>query len=425
MTKTVTNIEFKIYPEILELLDKHNSHLLLGNGFNLGLGVDTRYEAIFKKMTENDYGVYNEARDIVAQCNYDLEEFIGKLNEDISANNLFLKKYIANKVKYDFMKATHEIVKNEIKNIYAEKNEEIFILLQNFTNYFTLNYDPFLYLLLLNYKLEDSGIEHKALAMQPSLKFIEKNINEAQNNIYSEIRKARKEGTVKISVGGKSTPTLNTMDNITKKQFVSNIELYSRNQNKGWKTTDIEKVVKKILEEEKKNKVLSAVNDGSKQMTFGGVSEYVFDVNRKTQNLFFLHGAFHIYRDGKREKKITKTSDKALYDRLEVILNNEDRDIICVFQAENKIDEINKSEYLKRALAKLSTLTGSMVIIGSSLSDNDKHIFDNIGKSRIDTIYISTQKSAVEKDYKKASKMFDNKRIVLFDMETISYAKSS
>ena len=31
------------------------------------------------------------------------------------------------------------------------------------------------------------------------------------------------------------------------------------------------------------------------------------------------------------EKKITQTSDKALYDRIEEILNNEDRDIVLCF----------------------------------------------------------------------------------------------
>lgn len=421
MAKKMNKIEFKTYSEVLELLDKQNSHLLLGNGFNRGLGVNTRYEDIFEKMTENDYGVYKEVKDIVAQCDYDLEKFIGKLKGDINANNSFLKKYVANKVKYDFMKATYEIVKDKIKNIYAEKNEGVFLLLQKFTNYFTLNYDPLLYLLLLNFKLEDNDIERKAIAMQPSLKFIEKDMNEARNNIYSEIKKAREKGAVEISIEGKSNSTLKAMDKMTKKQFVSNIEVYSKDQNKGWKATDIEKVVKKILEEEKRNKVLSVVNDGSKQMVFEGMAESVFDVNLETQNLFFLHGAFHIYKDGKIEKKITQTSDKSLYDRLEEILNNEDRDIICVFQAENKIDEINKSKYLKSALAKLSTLTGSMVIIGSSLSGSDQHVFDNIKKSKIDTIYIASKKSNIAKDYNRASKMFRNKTVILFDRDTISY----
>ncbi len=425
VVNTMNKIEFKTYREVLELLDTHNSHLLLGNGFNRGLGVNTSYEAIFGRMTENDYGIYKEMKGVVAQCGHDLEKFIGMLEKDINVNNTFLKKYVANKVKYDFMKATYEIVKNEIKNIYAEKNEGVFILFQKFTNYFTLNYDPLLYLLLLNFKLKDSDIECKAIAMQPSLKFIEKDMNEAQNNIYSKIKRAREVGTVNINAGENSVATSKSMGKMNRKHFVSAIELYSKGQNKGWKPTGIEKVIKKILEEEKKNQVLSVVNDGSKQMTFEGMTEFVFNVNLETQNLFFLHGAFHIYRDGKMEKKITQTSDKALYDRIEEILNNEDRDIVCVFQSENKIDEINKSEYLKNALAKLLTLSGSMVIIGSALSDNDKHIFDNINKSKIDTIYIASKESNMKNDYNRASEIFTNKKVILFDRDTISYGSQN
>ena len=153
------------------------------------------------------------------------------LEKDINVNNTFKK--CNNKVKYIFMKATYEIVKNEIKNIYAEKNEGVFILFQKFTNYFTLNYDPLLYLLLLNFKLKDSDIECKAIAMQPSLKFIEKDMNEAQNNIYSKIKRAREVGTVNINAGENSVATSKSMGKMNRKHFVSAIELYSKGQNKG------------------------------------------------------------------------------------------------------------------------------------------------------------------------------------------------
>ncbi len=408
------------YKETLEELQEQECHLLLGNGFNRGLGVDTSYESIFKKMIENNHGVYKDAGKIVAESNYDLEMFIGKLIDDIKNENLFLKKYIGNKVKYDFKKAAHEIVKSEIKNIYAEKNEGIYLLLKNFTNYFTLNYDSFLYLLLLNFKLENTGKE-KTIAIQPSLKFIEKDMNDIQNDIYTEIQEARKTGTVKINIGNNSE-IMQSMDKLTKKNFISEIEIYSKNQNKNWKTSDIERVVKSILEEEKKNKILDNVDDGSKQQTlFNGNKEFIFNVEQETQNIFFLHGAFHIYKDETEYKKITQTSDKALYDKLEEILNNDEKEIVCIFQAENKIDEINKSEYLKKSYNKLSKLSGRMVIIGCSLSENDNHIYEQISNSKIDTLYISSRESSKESVYKKAKTLFSNKEIILFDRETISY----
>ena len=60
----MNKIEFKTYREVLELLDTC-MHLLLGNGFNR-VSVNTSYEAIFGRMTENDYGIYKEMKGVVA-----------------------------------------------------------------------------------------------------------------------------------------------------------------------------------------------------------------------------------------------------------------------------------------------------------------------------------------------------------------------
>jgi len=409
------------YKDVLKQIEGIECHLMLGNGFNRGLGVNTSYESIFQKMAENNHGIYKEAENIAIESNYDLEQFIGKLTESIDKTNQFLRKYVANKIKFDFMKAAHEIVKSEIKNIYAKKNEGIFVLLKNFTNYFTLNYDSFLYLLLLNFRLDDNSAK-KTIAIQPSLKFIEEDMNATQNDIYSEIKEAREKGVLNIKIGNSANSETTPLNMLTKTHFKNEITQYSKSQNKNWKSADIERVVKSILEEEKKNKILELVNDGSGiQSLFDGTKEFVFDVNRETQNLFFLHGAFHIYRDGKIEKKITQSSDKALYDRLEEILNNDERDIICIFQAENKISEINKSEYLKNAYNKLSKLGGTMVIIGCSLSENDNHIYEQINKSGINTLYISATKASKSKIEERVKKIFHSKKIVLFEAESISY----
>ncbi|MBY7734832.1 DUF4917 family protein [Francisella philomiragia] len=409
------DIKTSTYKEVIsEIKDKEN-HLLLGNGFNYGLGVNTGYKEIFKKMLDN-HGIYQDAENIVTNSNYDLEEFIGKISENITNDNKFLKKYIANKIKLDFMKATHEIVKSSIKNVYSEKNEGIYLLLSKFTNYFTLNYDSFLYLLLLQFKISDKNKE-KAISFTSSLKFIEEDMNENQNNIYKEIKELRVNGTLTITFEGIGNTT--NMANLTKTHFEAEIKKYNKDNNKNWKIKDIQRVAKLIWEEEKKNNILENVDDGSRLDL--GIDEHVFYVENRTQNLFFLHGAFHIYKDKKYIKKITKSTDKALYDKLEEIINCEEKDIVCVFQANDKIEEINNNEYLKKAHQKLSELSGSLVIIGCSISDNDKHIFDQINESNIDTIYISSTKNSVATIKNQAEIMFPNKKIVLFLAETISY----
>ena len=102
-------------------------------------------------------------------------------------------------------------------------------------------------------------------------------------------------------------------------------------------------------------------------------------------------------------------------------MDNESKELICVFTNENKINEINDSPYLQRNLSELSNLSGSMVIIGSSLDDNDKHIFDCINESKVSKIYFSSSENKFENDLEKLKKIFSNKEFVLFDRDTISY----
>ncbi|WP_320019022.1 DUF4917 family protein [Labilibaculum manganireducens] len=409
------------YKEVINEIQHKENHLLIANGFNYGLGVNTGYGAIFNKMAKNNKKIYNDALKMVEDCDFDLEYFIGKLEEDINEDNTFLRKYISNKIKLDFMQATHEIVKSEIKNIYTDKNDGIFVLLKEFTNYFTLNYDSFLYLLLLKYK----PIENKkknAIAFMPSLKFIETDLDTNQNNIYSEIKNARVNGKLRLNLGSPSNSLEKDCRMLTKTHFTTEIKEYSKTHKKGWQTKDIDKVVKQIFQEEKSNEFLSKIDDGSKQQTLFDIPEFVYDVNSNTQNLFFLHGAFHIYKDGELYKKITQQSDKALYEKLEDVLNNDEQDVVCVFQRSNKTDAINNNDYLKHCFEKLACLSGNLVIIGSSLADNDDHIFEQINSSSIDKIYISAFGN-MEEVFEAAKSKFPNKEIYLFDAKTISYEK--
>ncbi len=418
----VKEAPFIDYKDVISEIEAKENHLLIGNGFNYGLGINTGYGAIFKKMTENNRGVYGEAMSMMNECNFDLEEFIGRLEADINDENVFLKKYVRNKVKFDFMQATHEIVKSEIKNIYAEKNEGIFILLQNFTNYFSLNYDSFLYLLLLKHKLSEND-EKNSIAFQPSLKFIKDDFDVKQNNIYTEIKKAREEGMWTVNMGDENSTMNKPFNQTTKTSFANAVKEYSKTNKKWWKPVDIDRVVTKIIKEEQQNLILSNVDDGFRltKNLFDGTNEWVCDSEILSQNLFFLHGAFHIYNHKQCIKKITQESDKALYDKLEEIINNEDKDIVCVFQHNDKKSAIEKNDYLLKCLNKLEMLKGNMVIIGSSLADNDDHIFEKINNSDIETIYISTLSNKKETCHELAKNKFPSKKIVLFDAETISY----
>lgn len=62
-----------------------------------------------------------------------------------------------------------------------------------------------------------------------------------------------------------------------------------------------------------------------------------------------------------------------------------------------------------------------MVIIGSSLAENDNHIFEQINNSKIDVVYISILAKEIEKISELAKTKFPSKKIYFFDAESISY----
>lgn len=410
-------VKFLKYDDVLQAIRNTKNHLLIGNGFNRGLAVDTSYKNIFHKMLESDNSVYADAREIIEKCNYDLEAFIGELIKIIPQSNVFLEKYINNKIKLDFMRAAQEIVKSEVRKVYSEEKKGVFLLLSNFTNYFTLNYDSLVYLLLMKYKPANDMI----IALQPTLDFQKGELDTQHNRIYHEIKAARDKGTLGLQFGEDEEIVSEPLKTTKKASFTMATKEYAVLQNKGWTTRDIERAVDIILEEEKDEERITSADDGFRLRSLYEENEYAYDVQTQTQNLFFLHGAFHIYKDGKEIKKITQKSDKALYDRLEETLNNDNKELVCVFRADGKEDEINKNEYLKLAQDKLSSISGTMVIIGCSFSDNDQHIFNQINRSNITTLYISVLPPDLDSIYKNAKLYFPEKRIIMFDASTISY----
>ncbi len=410
----MNEIKLITYNEILESLNSDKSHLLLGNGFNNSLGIKTDYKSIFEGMKDG-YKGYKDLNRVIEADGYDIEKVIGRLKGQIieADNKDFLDNYISTKIKLDFMKSTHEIVKEQIKNIYQEKNEEIFLLFKCFKNYFTLNYDSFLYLLLMKFKkatLNEANGE--AIAIQNTLKFQESDMN-SESEVYTKIQQAYDEGSLSIDVAGKEV--VRKLNILSKTKFVSEVKEYYKNEYNGKIIERAVNLLWKRKEEEERKRILS-VNDG-----FLFHQDDFLYINKKTQNLFFLHGAFHIYEKNEKIYKMTQKSDKALYERLEKILENENEEVVCVFTDANKTVEINKNVYLSTASEKLLTLEGSMVIIGSSLSENDNHIFTKINKRKIDTINLASQECDKTDDYTKATNIFVDKKIILFDRNTISY----
>lgn len=395
----------KTYKEVLSIIESASceNHLLLGNGFNLSLGVDTSYEKIFELMRDN-FNVYNELK--IENENYDVEFIIGKLKEQINEGDLkpFLEKFINNKIKLDFMKSAYQIVKSQIKDIYNEKNGGLGLLFKNFNNYFSLNYDPLLYLVLMKYR-ENKNI----LTFQNTLKF---KVEDNQNKEVFSYLEIYNNWTKKL-VGPQNKAIEKPLSELTKVDFTNQLKQILKSQGKAINQQVLELAYEKL----KENFVKLTINDGYNLVN----NDLIF--NRfQNQNVFFLHGAFHIYeKKNKLCYKITQTQNKALYEKLETILNDENQEIICVFTNENKIGKINENQYLKKGFDELAHLKGKLMIIGSSIDQNDQHIFNQINLSSINEIYYASSFESEISDLKRLNRAFVDKKITLFDRKTISY----
>ncbi|MFJ3048263.1 DUF4917 family protein [Herbaspirillum chlorophenolicum] len=109
------------------------------------------------------------------------------------------------------------------------------------------------------------------------------------------------------------------------------------------------------------------------------------------QNIFFLHGALHLFDTKISVKKhVYKTDGETIIDQ---VRNNLRENKFPLFVSEpsstQKEAKILHNQYLTFCFEQLGMLTGTLIIYGHSLDASDKHIFDRIKSSRVNNIYVS------------------------------------
>jgi hypothetical protein len=124
-----------------------------------------------------------------------------------------------------------------------------------------------------------------------------------------------------------------------------------------------------------------------------GKQEYVsWDIEKTDgQNLFYLHGALHIFDAGSELQKYTWVNTGVRL--IEQIRNALDHGKFPLFVSEGasheKTDRIMHSNYLSRGLRSFSHIGGSLFVYGHSLAENDSHILTLIPKTKIQMLFIS------------------------------------
>lgn len=118
-----------------------------------------------------------------------------------------------------------------------------------------------------------------------------------------------------------------------------------------------------------------------------------WDIGReKKQNIYYFHGAMHIFSDGANIEKYTWiNSGKTISEQVRESINLQKYPVfISEGTTEQKLARIMENSYLGRGFSSLHSIRGSLFIFGHSIRDEDNHVFDLVNdKSGVKNIFIS------------------------------------
>lgn len=108
------------------------------------------------------------------------------------------------------------------------------------------------------------------------------------------------------------------------------------------------------------------------------------------QNMWFLHGALHVFDSGIEIQKYTwANTGVRLIDQIRNALG---KNMFPLFVSEGtsaeKYERIRHNDYLAKAYRSFSSIQGALFIFGHSLAENDDHYLRCIQKGKISQLYV-------------------------------------
>lgn len=112
--------------------------------------------------------------------------------------------------------------------------------------------------------------------------------------------------------------------------------------------------------------------------------------NAHDQNMFFLHGALHLFDAGHELRKYTWVNTQVkLIDQIRTAIS---KNLFPVFVSEGtsqeKMERIRHNDYLSKAYRSFSEIGGALFIYGHSLAPNDEHFLQKIEAGKIRQLYV-------------------------------------
>lgn len=109
------------------------------------------------------------------------------------------------------------------------------------------------------------------------------------------------------------------------------------------------------------------------------------------QNLYYLHGAMHVFSDGSGIEKYTWiNSGMTITNQVRESINSLKYPVfISEGTTEHKMSRIRDNSYLGRSFSSLKSIGGNLFIFGHSIRDEDDHVFDYTNESNVKNVFIS------------------------------------
>jgi hypothetical protein len=142
-------------------------------------------------------------------------------------------------------------------------------------------------------------------------------------------------------------------------------------------------------------------NDGFHQPEDGPEEYVVWEVGDVgSQNIFYLHGALHVFDAGAEIQKYTWCNTGiALVDQIrEALANNRYPIYVAEGSSASKMERIQHSAFLSRGFRSFAQIGGSLFIYGHSLAATDEHVLRLIERGTVKTAYVSIYGDLDSKD---------------------------
>lgn len=124
-----------------------------------------------------------------------------------------------------------------------------------------------------------------------------------------------------------------------------------------------------------------------------GPQEYVTwnQLNTDGQNVFYMHGALHIFDAGSEVQKYTwsNTGIPLIEQIRDALASNRYPLYVSEGDSKSKLNRVMHSAYLSRGYRSLVHIRGSLFVFGHSLQDSDEHVLKCIEGSNITDLFVS------------------------------------